>query len=232
MGRTSAVAIIQWWVLYALAATLGAVLASQPGQARGVFLDFEGIGNNIAIQDFYNGGAAANGAIGPNYEVTFAGSALAIVDSDAGGSGNFANEPSSKSIMFWLNDIDIHMNFESGFSQFSLYYSAAVFPGSLSFWTGPNGTGTQVGAVQPLGVNGSSCGGDPNGTYNCWTRVAVVLPQLAYSATFGGSANYIGFDNVSFNPQEVPGPLPVLGVGAAFGASRQLRRRLQRSSRG
>ena len=208
--------------------TYGA-LAPRPSQAKGVLLDFEGIGDNVAIQDFYNGGAAGNGVIGPDYDVTFAGSALSLVDADDGGGGNFANEPSSKSILFWLNDVDTHMNFAPGFSQFSLYYAAAMFPGSLSFWTGSNGTGSQVGITQSLGVTGSGCGGDPGGAYSCWAKLDVALPQLAYSATFGGSANYIGFDNVSFNPQEisVPGPLPIVGVAAAFGASRRIRRRLQ-----
>jgi hypothetical protein len=207
--------------------TYGA-LAPRPSQAKGVLLDFEGIGDNVAIQDFYNGGAAGNGVIGPDYDVTFAGSALSLVDADDGGGGNFANEPSSKSIMFWLNDVDTHMNFAPGFSQFSLYYSTGA-PGSLSFWTGPDGTGSPVGPVQPLGVNGHGCGGDPTGYFDCWTKVAVALPGVAYSATFTGTANVIGFDNVSFNPQEisVPGPLPIVGVAAAFGASRRIRRRLQ-----
>jgi hypothetical protein len=64
MDRSSAVVTIQWRPLYLSAATLCTVLASQPGQAKGVFLDFEGIGNSVAIQNFYNGGAASNGAIG------------------------------------------------------------------------------------------------------------------------------------------------------------------------
>ncbi|MFN7898494.1 MAG: hypothetical protein ACK5N0_02350 [Synechococcaceae cyanobacterium] len=100
-----------------------AALAPRPSHAKGVLLAFEGIGDNVAIQDFCNGGAAGNGVIGPDYDVTFAGSALSLVDADDGGGGNFANEPSSKSIMFWLNDVDTHMNFAPGFSQFSLYYS-------------------------------------------------------------------------------------------------------------
>ena len=213
-----------------LAAILScAALAPRPTYTKGLLLDFEGTGNKIARQSFYDGGAAGNAAIGPDYDVTFAGRALALVDADDGGSANFANAPSSKSTMDWLNDVDTHMNFTAGFSQFSLYHSTPFCPGSLSFWTGPNRMGSQVGGTQFLAANRSGCGGDPSGASTCWTKVSVVLPQLAYSATSGGSANDITFDSVSFNPQgvSVPGPLPILGVATAFGASRRMTRRLQ-----
>lgn len=44
--------------------------------------------------------------------------------------------------------------------------------------------------------------------------------------TVNGTGDTIRFQ-VTTNP--VPGPLPVLGAGAAFGFSRRLRRRIQRS---
>lgn len=122
------------------------------------------------------------------------------------------------------------MNYAPGFTQFSLHYNTALYPGNLSFWTGTDGTGSQVGPTELLGLTGSDCGGDPSGFYSCWKKVAVTLPAMAYSVTFGGTANQIGFDNISFNPHQVnvPGPLPIVGVAAAFGASRRLRRRLQK----
>lgn len=46
-------------------------------------LDFEGVGDNVAILDYYQ-----------SEGVIFSSNALAIVDRDVGGSGNFANEPS------------------------------------------------------------------------------------------------------------------------------------------
>lgn len=213
----------------AASAALCSGLAAQPGHAIGVLLDFENIGNLIEIRDFYNGGAASNGNIGPNYQVTYSSNSLAIVDQDAGGSGNFANEPSPDSVMFWLSDVDAHMNYAPGFTQFEVYYTSTSFPGTLSFWTGVNGTGTQVGTTINLAPLGSSCGGDPAGAYNCWQKVPVVLPGQAFSVTFGGSADFIAFDNLSFNPQDlpptsqVPAPLPILGAGAAFGSVKKLK---------
>jgi hypothetical protein len=160
---------------------------------------------------------------------SFVGNALALVDPDSGGSGNFANEPSPNAVMFWLDDVDIHVSFAPEFTQFSLFCNTIYVPGSLSFWTGADGTGSQVGPTQALGLTGDGCGGDPAGLFSCWSNVAVTLPQTAYSVTFAGTGNQIGFDNVSFNSQEVnvPAPLPICGVAAAFGASRRLRKRLK-----
>lgn len=83
---------------------------------------------------------------------------------------------------------------------------------------------------------------------------AVVLTNLANRYTNGtganqffsnadleltlGSASNVPFTGTVFSPrvwngtlvyQRVPGPLPVLGMGAAFGYSRRLRRRLKRA---
>lgn len=210
----------------AASAALCSGLAAQPGHAIGVLLDFENIGDLIEIRDFYDGGAASNGNIGPDYNVTFAPNALAIVDADAGGSGNFANEPSPDSTMFWLSDVDAHMNYAPGFKRFEVYYNTISLAGSLSFWTGVNGTGTQVGSTLNLPPTGSGCGGDPSGAFSCWEKVEIDLPADAFSVTFSGTANQIGFDNLGFDLQstsQVPTPLPILGAGAAFGSVKKLK---------
>lgn len=230
MGKCHRLPAVHRRLAVGSAVALCSLLAHQPGYAKGVLLDFEGIGNLVPIQNFYNGGAAGNGVVGPDFDVTFFGNALALIDADSGGTGNFANEPTPDAVMFWLSDTDAHMNYAPGFTQFSLHYNTALYPGNLSFWTGTDGTGSQVGPTELLGLTGSDCGGDPSGFYSCWKKVAVTLPAMAYSVTFGGTANQIGFDNISFNPHQVnvPGPLPIVGVAAAFGASRRLRRRLQK----
>lgn len=131
--------------------------------------------------------------------------------------------------MFWLSDVDAHMNYAPGFTQFEVDYSSTSCPGTLSFWTGVDGTGTQVGSTIGLTPLGSGCGGDLSGAYNCWQKVPVVLPSQAFSVTFGGTPDFIGFDNLSFNPQDlpktnqVPAPLPILGSGAAFASLKKLR---------
>jgi len=39
----------------------------------------------------------------------------------------------------------------------------------------------------------------------------------------------VGYGVASVTENEVPGPLPILGVGAAFGYSRKLRKRIKSS---
>src|SRR5438105_4777705 len=75
-----------------------------------IVLDFEGVGNLNPVGNFYNGGA------GTNYGIQFSNDTLAVVDADDGGSGNFANEPSSDTIMFFLNANNAVLNFSAGFT--------------------------------------------------------------------------------------------------------------------
>ena len=52
-----------------------------------VTLDFEGVGNQASVNDFYNGGTDSAGNSGVNYGVAFNSNALGIIDEDAGGTG-------------------------------------------------------------------------------------------------------------------------------------------------
>ena len=61
-----------------------ALLVAVPASASVIVLDFEGIGNLNPAGDFYNGGDGAN------YVTKFSPAALAVVDEDAGGTGNIA----------------------------------------------------------------------------------------------------------------------------------------------
>lgn len=62
--------------------------------------------------------------------------------------------------------------------------------------------------------------------------IAIVSMRYAISPevnAFGGS-NASGANTIYFDVRQTPGPLPLLGAGAAFGFSRKLRCRI-RSSR-
>ena len=224
----------------ALAAAIALSAAVDAGSAKAAFvnLNYEGIGSMAAINNFYNGGTDSLGNSGGtalNYGVTFSPSALGLVDFDAGGSGNFANEPSPNTVMFFLG-AQPYMNYGAGFTQFSTYYSTNQPGASLDFYTGLNGTGTILGSLSlPVNAPGSpQCTGDPNGFPYCkWDLASVVLSGSAQSVLFVGSADQVGYDNTQFNPQDdpakaaVPGPLPLIGVAAAFGYSRKLKRRIK-----
>ena len=74
-----------------LAGAAFAMALAAPVSASVVTLTFEGIGDFNPVGNFY----------APDY--IFSPSTLALVDSDAGGSGNFANEPSPSTVMFFTS---------------------------------------------------------------------------------------------------------------------------------
>ena len=126
------------------------------------------------------------------------------------------------------------MNYESGFTQFSTYYTNRTTGAFLEFFSEVAGGGSIVGTISlPPNLPGTPpCTGDPSGFFCNFSEVSVALSGTAKSVLFSGTANQIGYDNTKFNPQldpgqAVPGPLPLFGVAAAFGMSRNLKRRIR-----
>ena len=172
------------------AASLVAVMA--PATAAIVVLDFEGIGNAVAVGNFYNGGA------GTNYGVQFSPATLALVDSDAGGTGNFANEPSPSTIMFFLDANNATLNVAAGFDTgFSFFYSSSTVA-TVNVYAGLNKTGALLGSLNLAAQGFDNCVGDPTGAFCNWTAVGVAFAGIAKSIDFGGTANQTGFDNITF----------------------------------
>jgi len=77
---------------------LAASLVAGNSYAAKVVLNFEGIGNFAAVNDFYNFGVDSEGNTGTDYGISFSNSAFGIIDTDLGNpgtnSGYFANGPS------------------------------------------------------------------------------------------------------------------------------------------
>ncbi|PKP30010.1 MAG: PEP-CTERM sorting domain-containing protein [Bacteroidetes bacterium HGW-Bacteroidetes-16] len=170
-----------------------------------IVLDFEGLGDLDDINGFYNGGISGAGYSGTNYGIEFS-VALGLIDSDAGGSGNFANEPSPSTVMFFTSASQAQMNVAAGFTTgFSVFYCSSV-TGSIEVYDGLDGTGNLVGSVS-LTPNVGSCTGDPNGSYCQWDPVAVPFSGTARSVVFIGAADLIAFDDVTFG-SITPGPTP------------------------
>lgn len=165
---------------------------------RVIVLTFEGLGDQDPINNFYDGGLSGQGFTGPDYNIQFSSNALSIIDGDAGGSGNFANEPSPSTILFFLSGQPF-MNVPAGFSTgFSCYYTSTQFAGSLTVYDGLNGTGNVL-AVSNFPATGTNpTGGDPNGSFNIWQIISVPFSGVAKSVVFGGVQNQIGFDDITF----------------------------------
>lgn len=201
---------------------------------------FDSFLNQEVIGAYYNGGLGGSGSgPGPDVGVTFGTNALAITSINAGGSGNFQGNPSGNGIMFWLSGTNTFMNVADGFNGgFSLYYSAintAEGGGTVTIWDAPNGTGNVLASLDlPVftsGLGGPGC--TQQGQYCPWIPVGTTFSGTAMSVSFGGAANFIGFDNVTFgssNPNVgvVPEPATVLlmttGLLAIMGVGARRRR--------
>lgn len=183
-----------------------------------IFLDFEGItaGPVTAIGNYYAGQGVFFTGGGSN--------ALAIRDSDAGGSGNFANEPSASNIMFFVSGNATIMNVPTGFTTgFATYYTTVSDPGTLSVYDGIDGTGNLLGTATMFALGSNSGGGDPNGDFNRWDIAAVNIGnQVARSVVFAGAADRIGFDDMIFGGVPTPGSAAVAGI-AGLAALRRRR---------
>ncbi len=195
-----------------------AALLALPGTANAAVtvLTFEGLGNVTPVGNFY----------APEY--IFSNDTLAIIDSDAGGTGNIANEPSGNTVMFFLNANNAVLNVTNGFTTgFSFFYSSSRAV-SVNVYDGLDATGNLLGTLNLGAQYNDNCVGDPNGQFCNWTAVGVAFGGTAYSIDFGGTANQVAFDNITFgskDPGGVPEPaawaMMLAGFGLVGGAMRR-----------
>lgn len=198
--------------------------------ANVITLTFTGLADQEPIDNYYNGGLGGFGSgPGPNYGIVFSSDSLAIISVLDGGTGNFSNvpPPATDTIAFFLNGVGDLMDVAAGFTTgFSFYYAAAAgIGGSVDVYSGLDGTGTDL-AHLDLPPNGSFCGVE---AYSCWSEVGVSFPGAAESVVFSGSANYIGFADITLGSSQVntpePGSLLLLGSGV-LGLAGVMRRKL------
>lgn len=169
----------------------------RPGMQRGsggdcTLIDFEGITNLQPV-----------GIVTGPVDVTFGPSWLGVVDIDAGGTGNFANEPTADTIAFFLQGLDpIDFSADVSFVEVSYVASAASVPVTLIGWDGPNGTGNQVvsamGTTIGTSTDGANCTGDPNGSFCLFDTLSIAGDGIRSVTIVGATANQFGFDNMTF----------------------------------
>lgn len=199
----------------AVSASTAALAIASPAQAVTV-LTFEGVGNFNPVGSYY----------APNY--VFSGATIALVDADAGGSGNFANEPSADTIMFFTDADNAILNVTNGFTTgFSFFYSSST-AAMVNVYSGLNGTGTLLGSISLGAQFYNGCSGDPTGGYCNWSNAGVAFAGTAYSIDFAGTADQTGFDNITFGSAvagNVPEPstwvMLLLGFGVLGSAMRR-----------
>ncbi len=167
-------------------------------------LDFEGLGNLEEISQFYNGGTSNSGFPGTNHGISIAGSAIAIIDSDNGGTGNFANEPSPNTVMFFLKGCGATISVSAGFSTGLSFYYTSSTAGTVNIYDGPDGTGNLLASHAFLPTVPGKTEGDPDGHFSSWRPFAVAFSGTAKSVTLSGVENQCGFDDITFG-SKTPG---------------------------
>jgi len=207
------------------AAMFGASVAAHAGT---VVLNFVGLQDGESILNYYNGGFGGSGSgPGPHDGITFSVNSLASISDTDGGTGNFANAPSS-TVAFFLSGgadtMDVPAGFTTGFSFFYASASNQVTgsPGSVQVYSGLDGTGSLLASLTLP---------DTTDPYNVWAPIGVTFSGTAESVNFGGGANFIGFDNITLGSATAgsapePASLALLGAGLlGLGAARWVRRR-------
>lgn len=171
-----------------------------------------GVGESVA--DYYNGGCAitvrsgATGTCGgPDWGVSWSNAIVA--------SSPAADPVPSPHNFITSTAPGIIMNVAGGFSDHLTFaYSAPRVAGSLSLYSGRDGTGTLLASFALPSTN-------PDRTCNfasfaCWGDFTAAFDGVATSAVFGDSLRFMAFDNVSFDlrtSHDVPEP----GMAGLFG---------------
>jgi hypothetical protein len=215
--------------------------------ANVVDLTFSGVAtypteNYPSILNFYNGGTDSAGMSGPNFGIYFSDNALGIcLNTLAGDCSNTSKgglgDPNSQEWgLFWLSNTDAYLDDPGGFTTgFSFDYTAINVPGSINVYSGLDGTGTLLASLALPTTPSGPCPGYDAG-FCPFYPIGVAFAGTAESIDFGGTANQIVFDDVTFGsvtpgpPTSTPEPssLLLLGTGIA-GLAGMIRRKLARA---
>ncbi|MBU6258545.1 MAG: PEP-CTERM sorting domain-containing protein [Burkholderiales bacterium] len=188
------------------AITLAAGLMFSLGAAAGpVTVTFEGLANNTAVGNYYNGGA------GTNYGISFGAGATALVASVA---GTVAGQPApGDTVMTWTPGGSTTATLAAGWTgSFSFYY-AGVADLTVSLLDAA-GT-TIVGSGLLPGVGNSGCTG--NVVLCNWNQYTIDFAGTATAVSFTGLAGDIAVDNLTFGSTGGGGNVPEPGSLALAG---------------
>ncbi len=210
-------------------------------KADTIGLTFEGLKDSEEVLNYYNGGTGSLGSgPGTNYGIAFSANSLAVIQNNAGGSGNTGGEPSPPTALFFLSGAADTMDVAAGFTTgFSFYYSAVSSGGTINVYSGLDGTGTILATLTlPTtpndggGCTGLGAGSNPGANFCPFEPFGVTFSGTALSVDFGGTANQIAFDNITLGAAVPIGSTPepaslfLLGGGlAALGLGHYRRRK-------
>jgi hypothetical protein len=203
----------------AMLVLMGVVLFSAvAARADGVVdLTFEGIApypndNNVMIEGYYDGGTSSIGTTGTNYGISFPDNALLICLNTPGTTcsntsrGGLGDPASQEGGLFFLSGTDTYLDDPAGFTTgFSFNYAAVNEGGTISVWSGLDGTGTELGSLA-LPTTPSTCAPSYGANFCPYVADGLTLSGTAESIDFNGTADQIAFDDVTFGSSTPGGP--------------------------
>lgn len=204
--------------LHAYASALALAVVSAPVSAATVVLDFIGVANpsnETTVGGFYNGGTSGDGNSGVNYGVAFSDNALAINDY------NGTNEP-DPGILFFLSGGAVTMDYAAGFTTGFSFRYASNSDAFITVYDGLGATGNVLAMLSLSNNFQAGCG------YCQWDAIGVSFSGTARSIDFGGGANFVAYDTVTFGsaiaggvPEPSAWALLILGFGAVGAGMRR-----------
>jgi len=222
-----------------LLAAGGLMFAAASAQAAVITLNFEGVapypnGNNVLVNEFYNGGTSSAGLSGPNLGVEFNGDVLLLCLNTVGtncsntSKGGFGVAGSDKGAIYFLSGNPI-MNVAAGFDTgFSGVFSAPFTPGTtIKVWSDLNAGGSLLASLT-LGTT-TAAGCSIAGQYCPFENFSLAFAGTAKSVQFGGTLNQQVFDDLTFGsltpgiPEPGTWAMLIAGFGLVGAAARRRR---------
>jgi len=206
--------------------------ATLPAHASGILLDFRGLKDQEAVDNFYNGGTGGDGSTrGYNFGITFSSNTLALKSFLQAGSGNFVTPPLGAPAIFFGASNGI-MNSSAGFNTGIQFFYAAGATATVTVYSGVNGQGSALATITLSPNAGGSCGG---ASFCTWTSASLGFTGTAESVVFHGSLpNQFGVSEVTVGSTQsaIPEPSSFLLVGTGLvGLYGSARSRLARPPR-
>jgi hypothetical protein len=182
---------------FALAACAAAICCLSVQANATAILTFEGVGSFAAVNNFYNGGTDSLGNSGVNLGVSFTPDSIGLISDAGGGGGNFEGNPSGVTALIFTDDTGNTMDVLAGFVTGLSFYYASGLPGSVSVWSGLDGTGTQLGSLSLSANNQDHCAPDATTVYCSWDPVGIAFLGTAQSVIFSAQHDYLAVDDIN-----------------------------------
>ena len=197
------------------------VASASAASAAPVVLDFIGVANpsnTTTVGGFYNGGTSGDGNSGPNLGVAFSSNALAI------NSYNGCCEP-DPGVLFFLSGGAVTLDYAAGFTTGFSFFYASNSNAFITVYDGLGATGNVLATLSLANNFQSGCG------YCQWDAIGVSFAGTAMSIDFGGGANFVAYDQVTFGSANPGGGVPepaswamlIAGFGLVGAAARRRR---------